>query len=158
MKTPSRDTLEKRISMFSRGMRYLSKRATSQPKPSPPVSSMLSVIEGKGKKKKKKKVRVGCLSSPLTSIVHLVEAIISLGSDISNHNARERLMIIERSQWDDKHMCTIVLAINKQPRLDDSMGAKSSQSTDPPLGSCESGAVDFPLVRLPDECGCGLQS
>ena len=93
----------------------------------------------------------------LTSVIHFVEAVVGLGTNISNFNSGERLMVIQRPERDHKHMSAIVFSINKESGLDNGMCAEGTQTTDPPLGCGEGSAVDLPLVCLFDERGCGLE-
>lgn len=94
---------------------------------------------------------------PLTAIVHLVETVVGLGSDISNLNSRERLMVVKGAKRDHKDVSAIIFTLNKDPSLHDGMGTQSAQTSDPPLGSRERCAVDLPLVGLLDKGGSGLE-
>lgn len=93
----------------------------------------------------------------LTAVVHLVETVVGLGSDISDLNTREGLMVIKGAKRDHKDVSAIIFTLNKDPGLYDGMGTKSTQTTDPPLGSRERCAVDLPLVSLLDKSGSGLE-
>lgn len=93
----------------------------------------------------------------LTAIVHLVKAVVCLGSDISDLNAREGLVVVKGAKRDYKDMGTIIFTLDKDPGLDDCVSAERTEASDPPLGCCEGCAVDLPLVGLLDKCGSGLE-
>lgn len=57
----------------------------------------------------------------LTSIIHLVEAVVCLGADITNLDSREGLVVLQRAERDHKDMCTIVFAVDEQSSLDHSV-------------------------------------
>lgn len=93
----------------------------------------------------------------LTAIVHLVKTVIGLGSDISNLNTREGPVVVKGAKRDHKDVSAIIFTLDKDPSLYDGMGTKSTQTSDPPLGSRERCAVDLPLVGLLDKGGSGLE-
>jgi len=116
--TPSLDTLEKRINMFSRGMRCLLKRATISIEQKFIVFSSFSPSFFSPAHP----IHFNCISNfPLTAIVHLVETVVGLGTDISKLDSSERLVIVQRSQGDHKDMCTVVLTLDKQSSLKNAM-------------------------------------
>lgn len=93
----------------------------------------------------------------LTSVLHLVEAAVCLGSNIADLNTREGLVILQGADGNHKDMGAIVLIVDKQSSLNHSMSADSAETPDPPLGGGEGGAVDLPFVHVADEGGCSLE-
>jgi hypothetical protein len=92
-----------------------------------------------------------------TTVIHLVEPVVCLGSNISNLNAREGPVVIKRAERDNKDMSPIVLSLNKKPSLNNSMGTEGTKASDPPFGRREGCAVDFPFVGLFDKSRGGLE-
>lgn len=66
-------------------------------------------------------------------------------------------MVIQGANGNHKDVGTIILAGNDQLGLNDGMGANGTQTSDPPLSSRESCAVDLPFIRLLEKRGCGLE-
>src|SRR5690554_1089555 len=67
-------------------------------------------------------------------------------------------MIIQRSQWHNKHMCAIILPPQDQSSLDDCMCGQNAEPSDPPLGCRERCAINLPLVGIGDKCCRGFES
>lgn len=68
----------------------------------------------------------------LTAIVNLGKSSVGLGTDITDLDTRQGLVVLQRTNRDNESMSSIVLVINNQTSLDKRMGRNNTQTTDPP--------------------------
>lgn len=69
----------------------------------------------------------------LTPVVNLGESTICLGSNVAHLDTRERSVVFQGPNGDDKAVGTIVFAVNDETRLNEGMCASDTKSTDPKL-------------------------
>lgn len=76
----------------------------------------------------------------------IIGVVSKLGSDISQDDSGERTMIIERSQWCDEPMNTIVFVLHDEPRHHHRMCRGVTQTYKIMINKCHSIVIEYLLA------------
>jgi hypothetical protein len=69
-----------------------------------------------------------------------------LGSNITDLDSREWLVVLKRSNLNDERLDTVVLSLGEQAGHQDAVSRRLSQTTRPPLGGSDTGSIDDKLL------------